>query len=246
MQIRDAGKVVEFIVDWLRRQVNQAGARGIVVGLSGGIDSAVVAALGRRAFGRDMLAVIMPCHNIPSDAEDARLVAEALDIPFRTVDLGPACDALTSAMAADGLELPRLAGANLKARLRMCTLYAAAQSLSFLVCGTGNRSEYETGYFTKFGDSASDLLPLANLLKCEVRTAARVLGIPERIIEKAPSAGLWEGQTDEGEMGFSYEDLDRYLFDGTAKDEDFRQRVEAMRRRSAHKRAPVPICIIPE
>lgn len=243
MRIRDADKVTAFIEQWMKEQVVGAGARGIAVGLSGGVDSAVAAALGRRAFGRDMLAVIMPCHSLPGDAADALLVAEALDIPHKTVNLTAAYDALVLAMKGAGVEPTREAGANLKARLRMSTLYAAAQTLSLLVCGTSNRSEYETGYFTKFGDSAADLLPLADLLKCEVRAAARALGVPERIVVKAPSAGFWEGQTDEGDMGFTYDDLDRYLSDGTTRDEPFRERVEAMRRRSGHKRLPVPICV---
>lgn len=243
MRMRDADKVTTFIERWMKEQAAGAGARGIVVGLSGGVDSAVAAALGRRAFGRDMLAIIMPCHSLPGDEADALLVAGALDIPHRTVELTAAYDALVLGMKAAGVEPTDLAGANLKARLRMSTLYAAAQTLSLLVCGTSNRSEYETGYFTKFGDSAADLLPLADLLKCEVRAAARVLGVPERIVAKAPSAGFWEGQTDEGDMGFTYDDLDRYLSDGMARDEPFRERVEAMRRRSGHKRLPVPICV---
>ena len=136
-----------------------------------------------------------------------------------------------------------MVNANLKARLRMSTLYAVAQTENFLVCGTSNRSEYETGYFTKYGDSASDLWPLADLFKTEVRAAAKVLDVPERIIDKAPTAGLWEGQTDEGEMGFSYDELDRYLLTGRAETK-VRDRIEELRRHSEHKRRPVPVCRI--
>ncbi len=243
MEFRDAGKIVECVEEWLRAEVREAGARGIVVGLSGGIDSAVVAALGRRVFGHEMLAVVMPCHSSPTDAEDALLTAEALDIPCRTVDLTAAFDAIAGALSPEsaGGGLSRIAGANLKARLRMSALYAVAQTENFLVCGTSNRSEYETGYFTKYGDSASDLWPLADLFKTEVRSAARALGVPDRIIEKAPTAGLWEGQTDEGEMGFSYDELDRYLLKGEAEPK-VRDRIEELRRKSAHKRRPVPVC----
>ena len=241
MGFRDAGKIVEGIEDWLKDEVKKAGATGIVVGLSGGIDSAVVAALGRRAFGHEMLAVIMPCHSASVDAEDALLVAKALDIPCRTMDLTPAFDALSGELEKPGAALSRMANANLKARLRMSTLYAVAQTESFLVCGTSNRSEYETGYFTKYGDSASDLWPLADLFKTEVRAAAKVLDVPERIIDKAPTAGLWEGQTDEGEMGFSYDELDRYLLTGRAEPK-VRDRIEELRRHSEHKRRPVPVC----
>lgn len=242
MKFRDALKITEFIEIWLKDKVSGAGAKGIAVGLSGGIDSAVVAALGRRVFGHDMTAMIMPCHSSQSDREDALLVAEELDIPCRTVDLTDTFDAMSAALSANpGGVLQRMAAANLKARLRMAALYAAAQTEGFLVCGTSNRSEYETGYFTKYGDSASDLWPLADLYKTEVRAVAEVLGVPERIIAKAPTAGLWEGQTDEGEMGFTYEELDHYLVTGEANPE-VKKRIEALRAKSEHKRNPVPVC----
>ncbi|MBR1672386.1 MAG: NAD(+) synthase [Fretibacterium sp.] len=244
VEYRDAGRIAGIIEEWLRAEAGKAGARGVTVGLSGGIDSAVVAALGRRAFGRDMLAVIMPCHSAPIDGEDALLAAQALDIPFKTVELTAAFDILSGEMEKAGVSVSRMAGANLKARLRMATLYAVAQTEGFLVCGTSNRSEYETGYFTKYGDSASDLWPLADLFKTEVRAVAKVLDVPERIIAKAPTAGLWAGQTDEGEMGFSYDELDRYLLTGEAEPA-VRDRIEALRRKSEHKRRPVPVCRIP-
>ncbi len=241
-KIREAAKIVNFIEAWLKEKVNQAGARGIVVGLSGGIDSAVVAALGRRAFGHDnILALIMPCHSNPEDAQDAILTADKLDINFKIIELDNAFDAVNLAFNQNDINLSKMSAANLKARLRMSTLYAAAQTNNFLVCGTGNKSEYETGYFTKYGDSASDLLPLADLLKAEVRAAAKYLGVPEKIIVKAPSAGLWENQTDEGEMGFSYDELDNYLSTGEARPE-IKERIEAMRRKSVHKRMLPPIC----
>lgn len=239
--VRDAARLAGFIEQWLRARVAEAGARGIAVGLSGGIDSAVVAGLGRRAFGRAMLALIMPCHSAPSDAEDARLVADALDIPCGTVDLVPAYEALVEELEKTGA-LSEPARANLKARLRMSTLYAAAQSRSLLVCGTSNKAEVVTGYFTKFGDSAADLLPLADLLKGEVRAVAAHLGVPERIVKKAPSAGFWEGQTDEQDMGIAYDDLDRYLATGEAE-LALRERIEERRSKSEHKRRPVPVCV---
>ena len=246
MLLRDIGKAAMFIEEWLRGETDKAGARGVVLGLSGGIDSAVAAALARRVFGHNMLAMSLPCHSEPSDVDDAWIVAKALDIPCRIVDLTPAFDTLAGALSpklgSGGLS--HMAASNLKARLRMCSLYAAAQSLGFLVCGTSNRSEVETGYFTKFGDSASDLWPLADLLKTEVRALARHLGVPDRIIDKAPSAGLWAGQTDEDEMGFTYDDLDRYLMTGQAAPE-VRDRIEALRGRSEHKRRPVPVCRVP-
>ena len=184
---------------WLCEQVEQAHAAGIVLGLSGGIDSSVLAALGREALGRDkVLGIIMPCHSIDEDESDARLLAEAVDVDFIRVDLSGVFDTMLNLIG----EQSSLVKSNMKARLRMTTLYAVAQSKNFLVCGTSNKSEYETGYFTKFGDSGVDLMPLANFLKRDIREMAKILGVPEKIITKAPSAGLYEGQTDEGDMGF--------------------------------------------
>ncbi|MBQ7545139.1 MAG: NAD(+) synthase [Synergistaceae bacterium] len=224
---------------WLRDEVASAGANGIVLGLSGGIDSSVLAALGREALGREgVLGVIMPCHSIPDDEEDARLLAEAVDVKFERADLSGVFDAMC---ALAGGNLSSLTTSNLKARLRMVTLYTFAQSRNFLVCGTSNRSEYETGYFTKYGDSGVDLMPLAGFLKREIRAMARELGVPGRIITKAPSAGLYDGQTDEGDMGFTYDVLDEYLASGRIDDPKAKERIDVMRRRSEHKRKPIPI-----
>jgi NAD+ synthase len=241
--IREPGGVVAFIEKWMASQVEEAGAKGIVVGLSGGIDSAVVAAIAWRVFKEGALGVIMPCHSNPADKTDALLVARHLGLPCKVVDLTAAFDVLTDALAKGETPLTDMARANLKARLRMTTLYGAAQSTSRLVCGTGNRSEWEMGYFTKYGDAGSDLLPLLNLLKCEVRAAARWLELPEAIITRAPTAGLWAGQTDEGEMGFTYDELDRYLATGEAAPETIRK-IQALQAKSEHKRRPVPSCKI--
>lgn len=224
---------------WLSDQVNNAHAKGIVLGLSGGIDSSVLAAIGREALGRDgVLGVIMPCHSIQDDEADARLLAEAVDVDFVRVDLSGVYDALCAAI---GGQPDRLTASNMKARLRMTTLYAFAQSRNLLVCGTSNRSEYETGYFTKYGDSGVDLMPLAGSLKRDIRKMARLLNVPERIITKAPSAGLYAGQTDESDMGFTYDVLDEYLASGRISDPQAQQRIDVMRRRSEHKRKPIPI-----
>ena len=227
---------------WLHERVEDAKASGIILGLSGGIDSSVLAALAREALGREcVLGVIMPCHSINEDEEDARLLACELDIPFEKVDLSDTFDALygrIESIAGSTIELVR---SNMKARLRMVTLYALAQSKNLLVCGTSNRSEYETGYFTKYGDSGVDLMPLAGFLKREIREIARLLHVPEKIITKAPSAGLYEGQTDESDMGFTYDTLDEYLSSGRIDDPKAKERIDVMRRRSEHKRKPIPI-----
>jgi len=134
----------------------------------------------------------------------------------------------------------RLAKANLKARLRMLTLYYVSNQMKYLVAGSGNRSELTIGYFTKYGDGGVDILPLGNLVKKEVRELARYLDVPREIIDKAPSAGLWLGQTDESEMGFTYEALDRYLLNGTAP-EELKSRIEFMKASTLHKIITTPI-----
>jgi len=232
----------EKIVQWLRDKVKEARAKGLVVGMSGGVDSSVVAVLAKKAMGEDMLGLLMPCHSNPQDLEHAKLVAERFGIRTETVDLTPVFDRLIESLP-PGNEIAR---ANLKPRLRMLTLYYYANSLNYLVAGTGNKSEISVGYYTKYGDGGVDLLPIGGLYKTQVRELARALGIPEIIIAKPPSAGLWEGQTDEGEMGITYEDLDRTLQAleaGTADEADpLVRRVKEMMASSAHKRALPPVC----
>jgi NAD+ synthase len=179
----------------------------------------------------------MPCYSDEIDTKHARLVAQKFSISTTTVVLDAVFDSLKKALPGEGfaLERQRIADANLKPRLRMLTLYYLANQLGYLVVGTSNRSELEVGYFTKYGDGGVDIEPLGNLTKSKVRGLARHLGIPEEIIEKTPSAGLWAGQTDEGEMGITYEELDRYLTTGEVNRET-RQKIEAMSRSSAHKR----------
>ncbi|MGE5589083.1 MAG: NAD(+) synthase [Bacillota bacterium] len=228
------------LVTWLRQQAAEAGVEGAVVGLSGGIDSAVVAGLCRRAFGEKVLGVIMPCHSDPQDAEHARLLADAFGIEARTVVLDDVYDQFLALLSLSGKgEPPRLAVANLKPRLRMITLYYHANSLGYLVVGTGNKSEATVGYFTKYGDGGVDLLPIGNLVKQEVRELADHLGVPQPILDKPPSAGLWGGQTDETEMGITYEVLDRYILTGEAPP-PVAQRIQEMNRRSEHKRRLPP------
>ncbi|MBO2521011.1 MAG: NAD(+) synthase [Clostridia bacterium] len=246
----DAARVRREIVDWLRDRVREAGAGGLVVGISGGLDSAVVAGLAKEAFPDAALGVWMPCHSAAQDAEDAALVAAAFDIPLVTVDLTGVFDRLAAeCRAALGRGEPagtprlRMAEANVKPRLRTAVLHFAARALGYLVAGTTNRSELAVGYFTKFADNGVDLLPIGDLVKAEVRALARELGVPPRIVEKAPSAGLWEGQTDEEELGVTYADLDRFLLAGEASPE-VKERVERMMRQSEHKRRLPPIAKI--
>lgn len=244
--------IAEQISSWMRRQAQAASARGFVVGLSGGVDSAVVARLCQLALPGHVVGVIMPCHSDPRDEADAQLTARHFDLPAVQVDLGPTYDALLGQVKEATAQLPageatedlrgRLALANVKPRLRMTTLFFVANSLNYLVAGTGNRSEIAIGYYTKYGDGGVDLLPIGGLLKGEVRALGRELKVPGTILDKAPSAGLWLGQTDEGEMGFTYADLERYLTGGpTTIAPALAMRVERLVRASEHKRALPPI-----
>ncbi|MCX7731489.1 MAG: NAD(+) synthase [Candidatus Caldatribacterium sp.] len=236
-------KEVERIVLWIRERVQEAGAQGLVFGMSGGIDSSVVAVLAQKSCGEHILGVMMPCYSNPEDLEDARLVATTFGIPYRIVPLEKPFDALLEVLG----ETPRpqsLPQANLKPRLRMSVLYFFANTLNYLVCGAANRSELTVGYFTKYGDGGVDIAPLAHLTKREVREIAAFLGIPERIITKPPSAGLWPGQTDEGEMGLTYETLDGFLLGNPVGDED-RQKILTLYKKSAHKRR-LPATLLPQ
>ena len=239
---------------WLREHVHAAGARGIVVGLSGGIDSAVVARVAQMAVPDGVMTVMMPAHSDPQDTEDARLVADTYRLPVMTVDLTRPLDALLAqaqqalgtwppdSPSADDETATRLALANLKPRLRMTTLYYVANRLNYLVAGTGNRSEISIGYYTKYGDGGVDLLPLGSLVKSEVRALARDLGVPARIADKPPSAGLWLGQTDEGEMGFTYAELEEFLRDGPDSLVPATvMKIERLVRVSEHKRQMPPV-----
>ena len=231
-------ELAEHLTEWIRAEVTAGDGRGAVFGLSGGIDSAVVAALAKQAFPDHSLGVVLPCHSDPRDAEDGALVAHHFGVPSATVDLGPVYDLLLEQLAGSSSDLQesRLATANLKPRLRMTALYAFANQLGYRVLGTGNRSEITVGYFTKYGDGGADLLPLGGLVKSEVRDLARSLGVPARIMTKPPSAGLWADQTDEAEMGLTYEELDAYLLTGAASPA-VKAKVDAMNAASEHKRA---------
>lgn len=230
------------LIAWIRERAEEAKRRGVVFGLSGGLDSSVVAVLCKRAFPDNCLAAILPCHSIETDIEHALAVAGKFQIPVRNIALDEVFDSLLQLLA-DGEYDPktkRLAEANLKPRLRMITLYYLANRLDYLVVGTGNKSEIAIGYFTKYGDGGVDISPLGSLVKSQVRELAVHLGIPNEIIQKPPSAGLWQGQTDEGEMGMTYSELDRYLLTGKGS-EKIAKKIQAMMARSAHKRTTPPI-----
>jgi NAD+ synthase len=246
----------ERIAGWMRRQLTSTGAHGFVVGLSGGVDSAVVARLAQLAARGNVVAAILPTYSDPNDERDAALIASHFSLASVRVDLADAYDAATSAaqLAMQQLE-PRsqrppstdpIDGrrplANVKPRLRMVMLYFLANQLGYLVAGTGNRSELSIGYFTKYGDGGCDLLPIGRLVKSEVRALARELGVPTSIVERTSSAGLWIGQSDEEEIGFTYAELERYIEEGPqGVSPALAMKMERLIRSSEHKRALPPM-----
>ena len=245
-----AGRMAQA-VDWLRERVTEAKAQGVVVGISGGVDSAVVAGLCSRAFPENSIGVIMPSQSDPEDKEDALWIAEGFEMRTIEVNLSGAhtqiMGQVKKGLETQGCKLDgeKMSQGNLKARLRMSTLYAVANAMNYLVVGTDNAPESYTGYFTKYGDGGVDILPISSLTKAEVRAWARMLGLPMRIATRVPTAGLWPGQTDELEMGLTYDKIDRYLL-GEEVSPEVQERIETLHRQSEHKRQLPPCLELPK
>lgn len=243
----DVPVVRRQLVGFLRDYVQRSGAQGVVVGLSGGLDSAVVMALCAEALGpRRVLGLLMPAEDSdPRDARHARLAAQKWGVPVEEVPIQGLVDALLASCKHKPTSLAR---ANARARARMLVLYHHANSLGRLVAATGNKSELLVGYFTKHGDGAGDVHPIGDLYKTQVRALARELGVPRAILVKPPTAGLWAGQTDEKELGVRYADLDLVLLgledqmslEGIAESAGLplalARKVHGMVQRSQHKR----------
>ena len=226
-------------VAYIRAKLQEAHADGIIFGNSGGKDSALVGILCKAACD-NTVGIIMPCAskvNYGQDKADGNALAEQFGIETRTVDLTPVREAELRALEGT-VTLSDMAIANIAPRLRMTTLYTMGQAENRLVAGTGNRSEIYMGYFTKWGDGASDFNPIADLCASEVFEFLRFLNAPASIVEKAPSAGLYEGQTDEQEMGVSYDAIDGFLNGGTVSEHD-RAIIDRYHSRSEHKRRPI-------
>lgn len=201
------------IIDFIRNETRKAGVDGAVVGLSGGIDSALAATLTVKALGKDkVLGIHMPESGLTpaEDSKDAKTLADWLGIEFRTIDISGIISAFMTSVP-ESKAADRLSMGNLKARIRMSLLYFHANRMNRMVIGTGNKTEILLGYFTKYGDGGVDLEPIGGLYKTEVWELSRRLGVPDPLIMKKPSAGLWAGQTDEAELGISYIKVDEVL-----------------------------------
>ncbi|GAA0710726.1 NAD(+) synthase [Paraclostridium ghonii] len=235
---------IDKTVDWLREKVKESNTKGLIVGVSGGIDSAVVAYLIKKAFPNDSMGVIMSIKSNPQDRLDAIKVIDGCEINYLDLDLTDEqvgiYNKVTQGLKDKGLykeNNDRMSDANLRARIRMSTVYTVANNLGYLVVGTDNAAEIHTGYFTKYGDGGVDLVPLANLTKREVYEWAKTLGVHEDIINKSPSAGLWEGQTDENEMGTTYDMIDAIVQGQTEKvPQKDQEIINRLHRISEHKR----------
>ena len=238
---------VNKIIVWINDRIKSVGCRGVVLGMSGGIDCSVVASLCRKA-GIDTHLVMMPygddMANSKSYAHSMELI-EKFNFPYHVYDIKPAVDAIAITEKIQEFETSEenmaLSQANIRPRVRMTYLYRLAQQGGRFVAGTGNLAERTVGYFTKWGDGACDFNPLAMMTKQEVYTLARYLGVPDCIINKKPSAGLWEGQTDEEELGMTYAQIDAFILNGSSGDEAVDRLIEKRISMSVHKFAAIPI-----
>jgi len=250
----DVEEEIRKRTDFLKNQILQAGASGLLIAISGGVDSAVAAALCKKATdelaaerGMPYMTVgVLQPYGTQEDIEDSRAVARAIGLETVVeTNIRDAVDEIVleteHAMKALGIHrhMTKQGKGNVKARTRMVVQYALANELNLLVIGTDHASEALTGFFTKWGDGAADAMPLSSLNKRQVRQLGAALGIPDQVLYKTPTAGLWEGQTDEGELGVSYEHNCDYL-EGKPVPPDVREKLESWYRRTEHKRAPIP------
>ena len=238
MELKNYLKDIE---KFLKNYLESNGMNTYVLGVSGGVDSSLCAALARNAVGKDKLhCLIIPIDSAKEDIEDALTLVKDLDLKYDIIDASETFHTYLKDFEKCGMSFDRSTLGNLKARMRMSILYAVAQNERGLVIGTDNADERCVGYFTKYGDGACDILPIAHLVKAEVVEASKILGVRTSLAERVPTAGLYEGQTDEKEMGVSYKDLDAYVL-GKEVNETAKKRIQYLERISEHKRKPIPM-----
>lgn len=251
---KDFRETEQKIGDFLVHELADRNAQGVVLGLSGGIDSAILATLCARKIKEKSLVLIMPNAKItpPADTDDAIKMVDSLHLEYKLVDIG-----FIHKEYSKYIEPNPMALGNLGARIRSNIMYYYANARNYLVLGSGDRSEFLIGYFTKFGDGAADLLPIASLYKTQIKEFAKVLGISQDIISKPSSPRLWEGHTAQGEIGMNYEEIDSILYciidrgisvEETAKVTDIPissvDKIYQMHKRSEHKRITPKICLL--
>ncbi len=234
-------KEAENAIEWIKEYVQKAKAKGVVIGNSGGKDSATVLAMATKAIGKEkVIAVAMPCFSNDNDFEDAKLVVETFGVKSMMIDLSNGYQQMEKEITFQlGQDLSKEATINMKPRLRMTTLYGIAQTLDYLVIGTGNLCEAMVGYTTKWGDNSSDFNPIGNFTVEEVLEIGRMLGVPENILKKAPNDGLG-GLTDEEKMGIKYSQIAEMIETGTTQ-EEVKQEIIKRYQNSKHKRMLVPV-----
>jgi len=241
MNMFNAKKVKDGLIEWIRDYFRENGSPDTkaVIGISGGKDSSVVAALCKEALGRDrVLGVLMP-QGVQEDIDVAYEICEFLDVPYLEINIKDPVQTLYDELGNAGLRLNDVATFNTPARIRMTTLYAISGIVGGRVANTCNLSENWVGYVTKFGDSAGDFSPLSGLTVKEVKEVGRELGLASKFIDKVPVDGLC-GKTDEDNIGFSYDVLDRYIRENVCDDADIKDKIDRMRRLSLHKLNPIP------
>lgn len=233
---------VNLVINWIKNYVEESGAEGVVIGNSGGKDSAVVIGLCTKALGKEkVLTVAMPCSSTHKDLEDAKLVADTFGVKMLTVDLSSTYKNLYTEIETElEKEISPYVSINIRPRLRMTTLYTIAQQYGYLVAGTGNACEQFIGYTTKWGDNASDFNPLAEFTVSDVLKMGKILGVPDAILEKAPNDGLGLG-TDEEKLGIKYSEIEDYLKYGIALNPLSTATIELMHKKSHHKRSEIPV-----
>lgn len=231
------GEIKKFLKDYLL----DTHCDTYLLGVSGGVDSSLVAALCKEAVGKDHLhCLIIPIESSQEDIKDALTLVKDLDLRYDVIDATETFYSYLNEFKKNGYEMDKSTLGNLKARIRMSILYAFAQKERGLVVGTDNADERYVGYYTKYGDGACDLLPIAHLVKGEVVAAAKILGVRTSLAERVPTAGLYEGQTDEKELGVLYKDLDAFVL-GKKVNKEVEKRISYLHRISEHKRKEIPM-----